>query len=210
MIKSVFKKTIFFSILSHLAVFGMFSFSFGPRIAPADYAVISFWGRILPNSELINNKNFNSIEARKSFLVRTHALPAGKTDKVQPLLSDYYLKPQATLVFNREKIIFAQKLPPVSPLHKKKEQAIMFHPRLPYHFLLFFTDRQAVHIELMFSIISRGKMNSIAVKRKISSGNLEADLLGMRYISRYLFIEQARFQANNWQTVKIDLSAKND
>jgi len=46
------------------------------------------------------------------------------------------------------------------------------------------------------------------IKRKISSGNLEVDLLTMRYIGHYLFIQQKRFTPNNWQTVKIDLSEK--
>lgn len=209
MIKPLFRKTIFFSILGHLAAFSIFSFSFGPTAPRLGYAPVSFWGRILPGSELIS-KNLDAIKPRKPFLVRAPVLDSDKTDKIRPVLADYYLKPPVALGLNNEKIAFRQKIPPITAVQKRKEQAIMFHPSLPYHFLLFFKDRQAVHIELMFNIISREKMNSIVVKRKISSGNLEADLLSMRYISRYLFIEQARFMANNWQTVKIDLSAKND
>jgi hypothetical protein len=86
----------------------------------------------------------------------------------------------------------------------------MFYPRLPYHFALYFKDRQTVHIELMFQVISGAQRNSILVKRRVSSGNLEADLLSMRYISRYLFIQQRGFAPNKWQTVKIDLSTAND
>jgi hypothetical protein len=59
-------------------------------------------------------------------------------------------------------------------------------------------------------VISGDKRNSILVKRRISSGNLEADLLSMRYISRYLFMQQRGFVPNKWQTVKIDLSTVND
>jgi len=204
-----FKKTILFSILGHLAAFGIFSFSLGPESPRLNYAPVSFWGRILPGSELIS-KDFYAIRAAKPFLARAPVLGPDKTDKIQPALADCYFKPPVVLGINDEKIAFRQEIAPLTALQKRKEQAIMFHPVLPYHFLLFFNDRQAVHIELMFNIISHGEMNSIVVKRKISSGNLEADLLSMRYISRYLFIEQARFMANNWQTVKIDLSAKND
>jgi hypothetical protein len=208
--RSLFKKTVFFSILGHVAVFGIFTFSFGPTNPRLAYAPVSFWGRILPSSELIIGKNLNAVKLRKTFLAGAPSLPSNKTNKAPTLSTDYYLKPQVSLAFNNEKIIFAQKVSPVFAIQKRKEQAITFHPSLPYHFLLFFKDRQAVHVELMFNIISRRKMNSIVVRRKISSGNLEADLLSMRYISRYLFIEQARFMTNSWQTVKIDLSAKND
>jgi hypothetical protein len=58
----------------------------------------------------------------------------------------------------------------------------------------------------MFKVDSSGGRNSLEIKRKISSGNLEVDLLSMRYLSPYLFIQQNRFTPNNWQTVKIDLS----
>jgi len=209
MIGPLFKKTILFSILGHLAAFGIFSFSLGPESPRLNYAPVSFWGKILPGSELIS-KDLDLIKGRKPFLARAPVLGSNKTDKIHPALADCYFKPPVAPCSNNDKIDFRQTIPPLTALQKRKEQAIMFHPVLPYHFLLFFKDRQAVHVELMFNIISHGEMNSIVVKRKISSGNLEADLLSMRYISRYLFIEQARFMANNWQTVKIDLSAKND
>jgi len=117
-------------------------------------------------------------------------------------------KPPVALSLNKDKIIFAQNLIPRYVASERKEPAIMFYPRLPYHFALYFKDRQTAHIELSFQVTSAGKRNSIMIKRKISSGNLEADLLSMRYISHYLFIQQAKGVANKWQTVKIDLSAK--
>ena len=73
---------------------------------------------------------------------------------------------------------------------------------------LYFKDRQLAHIELAFNIISGQKINPVVVKRKISSGNLEADLLSMRYISHYLYIQQAAFPSDVWQEVKIELSPK--
>ena len=39
-------------------------------------------------------------------------------------------------------------------------------------------------------------------------GNLEADLVCMRYVSHYLFMQQEKITPGIWHTVKIDLSAK--
>jgi hypothetical protein len=86
----------------------------------------------------------------------------------------------------------------------------MLYPKLPHHFLIYFKDRQRVHIELMFNIMTKAMINTILIKRKVSSGNLEADLLSMRYMSHYLFIQQSKFIPDKWQTVKIDLWAKDD
>jgi hypothetical protein len=93
---------------------------------------------------------------------------------------------------------------------QRKDSSIMFHPLLPYQLQLYFKDRQAVHIELQFKIEPGMGRRSIAIRRKISSGNLEADLLSIRYMQHYLFIQQARFSPDTWQTVKIDLTTKND
>ncbi len=87
---------------------------------------------------------------------------------------------------------------------------MMLYPRLPYDFSLYFRDRQAAHIELAFNIKTAGNREEVAIKRKISSGNLEADLLSMRYISHYLFIQKTRFAPGVWQSVKIDLAARDD
>lgn len=90
---------------------------------------------------------------------------------------------------------------------KSKKPSIIFHPLLPFSFNIYFQDRQVAHVELMFKIISCGIRNSLLVKRKISSGNLDVDLLSMRYIGHYLFIKQNDFIPSEWQTVKIDLAA---
>jgi predicted transcriptional regulator len=84
----------------------------------------------------------------------------------------------------------------------------MFYPQLPYYFQIYFKDRQRARIELMFNVVDQDNKNIVMVKRKISSGNLEADLLSMRYIGHYLSIQQAGLPKNNWQSIKIELSAK--
>jgi len=89
----------------------------------------------------------------------------------------------------------------------KKDSVITIHPLLPYGLQLYFRDRQSVHMELEFMIYTnRSAKKFIIIKRKISSGNLDADLLCSRYLGHYLFIQQERFATNIWQTVKIDLS----
>jgi hypothetical protein len=119
-------------------------------------------------------------------------------------------KPPLVLAFNPGKGAFIKPVSTFLPV-RKKEPEIIFHPLLPYSFTLYFKDRQIAHVELLFNIVSnKGLRNAAVIKRKISSGNLEVDLLIMRYIEHYLFIQQARFTPNTWQSVKIDLSAKSD
>jgi hypothetical protein len=84
----------------------------------------------------------------------------------------------------------------------------MLHPLLPYQFELFFKDRQVAHIELEFCLLNNNGKNSVVVRRKISSGNLEADLLSSRFMNHYLFIQQNRFPSDIWQSIKIQLSTQ--
>jgi hypothetical protein len=211
MINSIFKKSILISILGHLTIFSIFSFSFGNRLLKIDYTRVNFWGALLSSTDLIGSRNFNlSREKKEIFLRRPDIRLSERINKPQHLISDYHLKPAVNLALSRDKLPYLQKLSTIAFTQKKKAPVIMFYPHLPYHFLLYFKDRQTVHIELMFNIVSQERTNAIIIKRKISSGNLEADLLAMRYISHYLFIQQASFPINSWQTVKIDLSAKSE
>jgi hypothetical protein len=204
---SIFKKAIIISLLGHLTLFSLFSFSFGKKLASADYGVLAFWGQIFNNSDLkavsLNNPaGLGGIFAQKGLII-----PKTSAEIKNPL-SELSLKPKVYLSFGEKKQDFANESLQKLDLPKSSQPVIMFHPLLPYHFTLFFNDRQIVHIELMFNIVSGDRINPIIIKRKISSGNLEADLLTMRYIGHYLFIQQARFPPDNWHTVKIDLSAR--
>jgi len=198
---TIFKKTVLFSLLGHLTVFSLFSFSFGNKIPQANYTHVSFWGDFLYNADLVPAKvaAFN-INRREIF-------PLSKPLKESPQVYTPYLKPAVNLTFSGDKLPFMPQKTSTEAIIKK-EPVVMFYPQLPPHFLLYFQNRQAVHIELMFNIISSGKVNTVNIKRKISSGNLEADLLTMRYIGHYLFIQQSGFPHDAWQTVKIDLSTK--
>ncbi|MDD4909974.1 MAG: hypothetical protein PHR44_04755 [Candidatus Omnitrophica bacterium] len=84
------------------------------------------------------------------------------------------------------------------------QKALFFHPRIPYHFLLYFKDRASVHIELEFFLSAKG--DALEVRRRVSSGNLDADLLVWRHINHWLFLRREQLPRNLWQTVKIDLA----
>jgi hypothetical protein len=208
MIRAVLKNTILISSLGHLLVFGMFSFSFNSNKPGNLEPALVFWGQILPKAAL-DFRALGSVSAPAINPKLDTVLPK-RLSPESSLATSYSLKPGVEVPFVTEKPAFIP--PDVIPefVPEKKDSPIMFHPLLPYQLQLYFKDRQAVHIELMFNIVSLRDKNSILIKRKISSGNLEADLLSSRYINHYLFIQQARFSRDNWQTVKIDLSTKND
>lgn len=204
------KKTVFISLLGHLTVFSIFSFSFGDRLPQAQYTSISFWGQILQGSQ------FNAASAALSparnviSFHRRETKGLDKISKVALMTQRAYFKPQGHLEYNTEKAAFILKPEPQKLILSANEPAIIFHPLLPYDFTLYFKDRQVAHVELMYKLIPQLEASAVIVKRKISSGNLEVDLLSLRYISRYLFIQQKATMAVDWRTVKIDLSKKND
>jgi len=208
-VPSPLRKTVLFSVIGHIAVFGIFSFSFGEKIPKIGYTSVAFWGEFLTNAQVSTPLPVEDVSLR---VRKTSAVLPLKDYDATSLFSkqktDWQEKPALNLAFSTVKEVFTDK-PISSPfsLRRKKEPAIIFHPLLPYSFNLYFKDRQVAHVEVDFNIVSRGRRNSVIVKRKISSGNLEVDLLSMRYIGHYLFIQQARFTPDKWRTVKIDLSA---
>lgn len=206
----LFKKSVLLSVLGHLTVFSIFSLSFGMRIPQAQYPNVSFWGQLLQGHQFSSNITVVSPAHTQIFLNRkpdTRGLD--KVSKVAILTQPAYFKPQLSPAVDTKETFIA-KLAPLKPSYIKREPAIIFHPVLPYDFNLYFKARQVAHVELMFKITPLKAGSSIMVKRNISSGNLEVDLLSLRYISRYLFMQQKSITATGWRTVKIDLSAKND
>lgn len=126
-------------------------------------------------------------------------------DPAVPVSVEHYVKPLAGISYiSRREAVKSPSIAQNIPF--RKDPVFTLHPLLPYQFDLYFKDRQAVHIELEFSVTRSQSRNFVFLRRKISSGNLEADLLSMRYIGHYLFIQQARFAADAWQTVKIEFS----
>jgi len=213
MTDSIFKKSVVISLLGHITVLSIFSFSFGQKIPKMDCASVAFWGQFLLHSQVIQptgNPLKDIKPIKEAFVKKPEIMPQDKVKAGPSLLTGYYLKPALALKFNTEKKDFIQKSTPALFLSKRRESTIILHPLLPYSFTLYFKDRQVAHVELTFNIATKDEHSYTEIKRRISSGNLEVDLLCMRYISHYLFIQQARFTPSNWQTLKIDLSAKND
>jgi len=210
MTDSFLRQAIIISFLGHTALFGMFKLSFGPKVPEAGFSRVYFWGSLLRVPDITNKYGFDIGYKSGGFKGKAEMIVLNKINRQDSLTPIEYSKPPASAVFNEEKLSFVEEPISLPLIAQRRESAIMFHPRLPYNFTLYFKDRQSAHIELSFEVISGDKRNSVLVKRRISSGNLEADLLSMRYISRYLFIQQAGFAPNKWQTVKIDLTTVND
>jgi len=203
----LFPKGFVISLAGHLAAFSIFSFSFGKIPEFSNY---NFTGNLLTSGDL--SRPLSGVVAAS--IVRANNLTESKINSIV-LDKSAQEKGKFPFILNKPQIALSkgEKLKYLKPLvnfpKPKDKSTIMFYPQLPQSFIVYFQDRQTVHIELDFNITSGRSINSIVVKRKISSGNLEADLLSARYISRYLFMQQARFSLNSTQTVKIDLSTKN-
>ena len=208
---SLSKNALVLSLIGHLAIISILGFSFGPRFSRKNCPRVFFWGAVLPNTEFAG-VSLKTAKINEKQIIGSKSLPNLKPEKDfynkanQAFASGYYLKPNLSLAFQPEKAVNSSQLNLALIPPKKREAVVMFYPQLPYNFRLYFQDRQNVHIELSFRMDSQAPANSLSIKRKVSSGNLEADLLSMRYLSRYLYVQQARVLSDNWQTVKIDFS----
>jgi len=203
------KKSLVYSAVGHLAVFSLVAVSFGQKLPGAEsYGRLSFWGGIPVSARYNFHSNpVNKIKVIGDFFRQPQGvavIPRARSSAVSVSLG--YVKPSLSYGFGLSKGVYIQKSAPERFVRKGAEPNIVFHPILPYGFTLYFKNSQVAHAEVMFKIVASPTGNSIIIKRKISSGNPEVDLLTMRYMSHYLFIQQNRFSPNSWQTVKIDLS----
>jgi hypothetical protein len=210
----IFRRTIFISLTGHFIILSILNFSFGTTLRkPKDYESVSFLGQLLGNSQVAKPLHLfkkNGLIKKELFATKPNAFLSNKIEKVSFLYQSYYVKPHILLAKDIKKGPLTKVSYPVLISSPRKDHAIIFHPVLPYHFTLYFKDRQVAHVELMFNMVPKGPRNSIFLKRKISSGNLEVDLLTMRYMGHYLFIQQSKFSPNAWRTIKVDLSAQDD
>ena len=210
MINTVFRKILGLSFLCHLAVFTLFSLSLSNKITNINYTSFNFFGRLITTAQIMNPQNFK-LESAKNLFFRNHDLLLLNKIERQPDISLHpSYRPMITSGFVTEKEELANNFGLTFIAPKRNEPKIIFHPVLPYDFSLYFNDRQVAHVELMFKVDANDNPNYIKIKRKVSSGSLEVDLLTTRYIERYLFNRQVRFEPSSWHTVKIDLSGKND
>jgi len=202
--RRIFKEAVFLSLVGHAAVFGTVSLSFGPELRPLNFTDVSFRGSFLAQREL----SPESYAARTAvgrlpmlglgYLRRKAALPVSGLE--------HYLKPEAFLA-QGNKLFWQPAVQPLLPVNTTGDKSVvMLYPALSFNPSLYFKDRRQVHLELVYRGKRSGSDNySVFLKRRISSGNLEADLLSMRSLSRYLLIRQSETDSG-WHTVKIELS----
>lgn|GEM_PF-5314618 len=194
------------SLCGHLLGFSFIQPSLDTAYSEAKFLKIFFLGSLFDQKEILLPIVNNEV-IKEDFLNK----------KITLNLKTVYLKPHykgiefLNLKINRglfnlnlnneKKIIYP------SPEHYllKKETPLMFYPYLPYSFLIYFKDRQKAYLEFSF-YISKSKL--VSINRKITSANLEVDLLVMRYISRSLYLIKDSFPTDCWQTVKIELKQK--
>jgi len=202
---SLIKNALVISCASHLALFGIFSVSFGHKLPLKETTAISNWGQILSGMTLGHARKESIVPSGQLLILRK----SSEEEVREKFLSIFMLrqKPLVSLGYRQEKLPIPEDEGTSVVLLKRKEATLVFHPLLPYSFPLYFKDRQVAHVELFFRISAIHDKTMIEVKRKISSGSLEVDLLSARYIKHYLFIQQSRFTRDTWQTVRIDLSA---
>lgn len=203
------KTTLFISLFWHALCFIVFEPTFGNSLNKFCFTEISFLGYILNSNDFIIDR-----EGKNVFKPQDNLKHRFNQVNFKPHYPDderflFLIRGDRPLLdTGREKIILMSK-PNSDILQRyKRESTFLFKPRLPYSFLIYFRDRQKAHIEFMFYIPGKGK--AAVVKRKISSGNLEADLLAGRYIARHLYLVEDQFPTNSWQSVKIDITKAND
>lgn len=202
-----FKKTIVISFFLHAGIFTVFNFSFGPRTPVFTPPAVSFLGQCLEDAQVHLPGDAVQAVLPKPITVRQESF-AGTTDGPRRDAAQFFVRPGYSLKRVTGKETYPSAASPIALPGRLHEPSLTLYPVLPYGFTLYFSDRQVAHVELVFKIVSAGLRNSIIVKRKISSGNLEADMVSMRYVSHYLFMQQEKIAPDVWHTVKIDLSAK--
>ncbi len=216
MMQTGLKKNLVLSFACHAVLFLVLGISFGRPLAPLDYPSVSFWGQIFQPYDFTRTTDSlkNLIVTKTVFFRNIRDIHAGRfVETLTPgtdtgnifIPGSPALKPPVVSLLPVKGDLTPDIPLPVLPV--RKEPALTFHPLLPQQFPLYFKDRQTAHIEIMFKIAStHGEEHAVVMQRKISSGNLEADLLSMRYIGHYLFIQEKSFTPDKWRTVKIDLS----
>ncbi|MBL7081974.1 MAG: hypothetical protein ISS44_05365 [Candidatus Omnitrophica bacterium] len=199
------KSAVFISLIWHIFCFNSLEFTFNHKQIKGDleFSKIFFLGSILQRIDY-RPKSLSRVTSGPQFFRSTIKSSTGKEVMLRPFISQpssEFKKPHPVNLTDH-KIGYFPLLS--APEIKKVDSSIMFYPPMPYHFLLYFKDRQTAHMEVAFYISPKGKVAKI--RRKISSGNPEVDLLVMRNLVHFLNLCKSNFALGSWQTVKIDLS----
>ncbi|MDD4907741.1 MAG: hypothetical protein PHJ00_01605 [Candidatus Omnitrophica bacterium] len=202
---NIFKITLLLSFSWHLIFLSVFEPVITTRFRPAGPENTAFLGSILRVGELLKPRLFAKSGTR-ALNIKT-VYPPRDEGFLSPSVEDA-VKPAAGFIGPAEKSTFIEPKDLEFAYKPKEKPALTFYPVLPYSFILYFTDRQVAHMEFIYYVSDDGKITY--VKRKVSSGNLETDLLAYRYITHCLFLQEGRFPANTWQSVKIDLTRRDN
>ncbi len=202
------KRSFLFSVFGHVFLFVVLSVSFGEKFFPVVPPGVYFWGDLLTRDDLSAKSNLKQFDPKDNFIPHP-AIPkvSAKIDFTLPL-SGSALKPAVAVSAYGQKSFLPIPVKAGQVPVEKRGAVVMLYPSLPYKFNLYFKDRQVAHVELEYKIVSTGKTSAVMLRRKISSGSLEADLLCMRYIYHYLSMQKDRLTADKWQSVKIELELK--
>jgi hypothetical protein len=210
------RNALFISLIWHILCAGVIEPTFGKVLDDAHFPEVLFLGSILDSHDLafLSQEEISDGQPKEPlysrinlFNFKTSVLSKRKGESFLSLIK--YRRPLFNLNYRKEeKIITRPRLDHSILDEYKKGSSLVFYPRLPYSFLIYFKDRQKAHIEFSFYISEKGVITFI--DRKITSGNLEVDLLASRYINRHLNLIKGQFLTNTWQTVKIDLTRRDD
>lgn len=202
--ESFLKISLTVSLLSHLFFMGIFEPILG-SIPQKNLPSTFFLGPLLDKDEVISENRYfkeRDLFSLKRFInFRIYSFPSKVKFSFFNISEE--TKPLTPLVGCHNKLIFRDKILSFDKL-KEKHTSLIFHPYLPYSFTIYFKDRQRAYIEFSFYFSEKGK--TLFINRKITSGNLEADLLALRYVLRCLGLLANQFPKKSWQTVKIELT----
>ncbi|MCM8800260.1 MAG: hypothetical protein NC900_06020 [Candidatus Omnitrophica bacterium] len=184
---------------------GIFEPTLGTGLSREILPSTFFLGSLLDDNEVVSGSSFfrerSHLSLDRLINLRIYFLPY-KFENFFLNISEG-TKPLISLVNLQGKLIFKNEILPFNRL-KEKHTSLLLHPYLPYSFTIYFKDRQRAYIEFSFYLSEEGK--PIFINRKITSGNLEADLLSLRYVLRCLGLMASQFPKRSWQTVKIELT----
>lgn len=200
------------SLTVHLFVLSVFSVSI--RRAPdAEYLHIFFGAGLLDRADFtaaVPGECRRKAVPVNGFKFRMPPAPGRSGGDLFPGHDSAVLKP-APLPVRSMKIQFSRPERSEIP-HIGVNQPLLMYPMLPGYFPLYFKDREKAHIGLSFRITPApaGGREYIEVKRKISCGNLEVDLIVLRQVEYYLLLQRRYFQGGKWHNVNIDFSPSYD
>ena len=196
------------SLCSHLLGFTFIQPYLGVGFKKTDNLKIFFLGALFKQKEIYSDKeNFDIFIKENNPFKRMPVNIKIASLKPSGYLGSFYYPITNRSLFDlsieNQKALF---YPKQNIRLSKRETSLMFYPYLPYSFILYFKDRQKANLEFLFYFSDDNRLSSL--KRKTSCGNLEIDLLVMRYINRSLYLIRDSFPSHIWQSVKIELKRK--